>query len=443
MKDQTSRIVTLLVPHLGLLLLLLRSLHGSEQTCPHMCLCLSDTISCSSRGLAKPPHSLPPLLISLDLNQNNLSLLGPSSFDKMPRLENLWIAHNQICTLERGAFHTVSGLRLLDLSSNQLCVVQQHTFQGLWRLEELRLFNNKITQVEAGALSGLSSLERVYFSLNQLTHFPFFSIQDHSHPLLAVLDLSSNRLARLQWEDVEALPPRLVQRGLFLHNNSLFCDCSMYSLFWHWNLRNYSSVQDFLDEYTCNVDGDPRASIRFLRHNHSFLSCSVDKALMQPAMVLHFAMDVIEGDRVLLDCQTSLGGTNLSFTWLSPNKGLITQTGINDTLISIFSNGTLEIRAATVSDSGLYLCTAVDAGKALNATREVNVTVRSHVAEPFHTGYTTLLACVVTLLLILVYLFLTPCRCSFCSRPTAAYTHGIISSVFLPSERDQPKPEAF
>lgn len=439
MKDQTSRIVTLLAPHLGLLLLLLRSLHGSEQTCPHMCLCLSDTISCSSRGLAKPPHSLPSLLISLDLNQNNLSSLGPSSFNKMPRLENLWIAHNQIRTLEHNTFHTVSGLRLLDLSSNQLCVVQQHTFQGLWQLEELRLYNNKITQVEAGALRGLSSLERVYFSLNQLTHFPFFSIQGHSHPLLAVLDLSSNRLARLQWEDVEALPPSLVQRGLFLHNNSLFCDCSMYGLFWSWNLRNYSSVQDFLDEYTCNVNGDPRVSIRFLRHNHSFLSCAVDK--VPPAMVLRFAMDVSEGDRVLLDCQTSLGGTNLSFTWLSPNKGLINQTGIKDTLISIFSNGTLEIRAAAVSDSGLYLCTAVDVGKALNATREVNVTVRSHVADPFHTGYTTLLGCVVTLLLILVYLFLTPCR--FCSWPTAAYSRGIVSSVFLPSKRGQPRTEAF
>lgn len=421
-------------PHLGLLLLLFCSLCGSEQTCPPSCLCLPDTISCSSRGLAKLPHSLPALPITLDLSHNLLSWLGPRSFSKMPRLENLWMGHNQIRTLECNVFLNVSGLRLLDLSSNELRVVGQRSFQGLWRLEELRLFNNRITQVEAGALSGLSSLERVYFSLNRITHFPFFSIQDHSHPFLTVLDLSSNRLARLPWQEVKALP-RLVQQGLYLHNNSLICDCSMYAVFWHWNLRNYSSVKDFLDEHTCNVDGDPRAPVRFLRPDRPLLNCTLDRAVMRPVMTLLSTVVVSEGDRVSLDCQTSLSGTDISFTWLSLRKGFITQSSMSDTPFSTFSNGTLEIRAATVSDSGLYRCTAVDVRKALNATREVNVTVLSPAAQPFDSSYTTLLACVVTLLLILSYIFLTPCRCRC---PAAASIPRIISSVSL-SSQDQPK----
>ncbi|XP_022594788.1 amphoterin-induced protein 3-like [Seriola dumerili] len=428
----------------GSLLVLLCLLHFSEETCPSMCLCTSDTVSCSSSGLAKLPLSLPSFSVTLDVSHNHLSWLGPGSFNKMPRLENLRMAHNQLPALGHGVFHNASGLRLLDLSSNKLQVVEQHYFQGLWRLEELLLFNNRITQVEASTLSGLSSLKKAYFSLNQITHFPFFSIQDHSHPFLTMLDLSSNRMSRLPWEDVKALPG-LVQRGLYLHNNSLICDCSMYSVFWHWDLRGYDSLKDFTDEHTCSIYGDPRASIRFLRHNRFFQNCTVEKAISQPVTVLLSNVLVSQGDRVHLDCQTSLSSTDLSFTWLSPSKGYITQASINDTLISLFPNGTLEIQAAKVNDSGLYVCTAVDIKQALNATREVNVTVLLPAGESFNTGYTTLLGCVVTMVFILMYLYLTPCRCSCCKQPKpvvipiATYDPSTLASVFSPSTRDQAK----
>ncbi|XP_029361324.1 amphoterin-induced protein 3 [Echeneis naucrates] len=428
----------------GSFLVLLCLLHVSEETCPSMCLCTSDTVSCSSAGLAKLPLSLPFFSVTLDVGHNHLSWLGPGSFNKMPRLETLRMAHNQISALGHGVFQNASGLRHLDLSSNRLHVVEQHYFQGLWRLEELLLFNNKIAQVEASTLSGLSSLKKAYFSLNQITHFPFFSIQDHSHPFLTMLDLSSNRMSRLPWEDVKALP-RLVQRGLYLHNNSLICDCSMYSMFWHWDLRGYDSLKDFTDEHTCSISGDPRASIQFLRHTRFFNNCTVEKAVSQPVTVLLSNVLVSEGDRVRLDCQTSLRGAELSFMWISPSKGFITQASINNTVISLFANGTLEIRAAKVNDSGLYVCTAVDIKQALNATREVNVTVLVPAGESFNTGYTTLLGCVVTMVFILMYLYLTPCRCSCCKQPKPAvtpittYDPSILTSVFSPSPREQHK----
>ncbi|XP_008276046.1 amphoterin-induced protein 3 [Stegastes partitus] len=426
----------------GLFLLLLCLLHGSEETCPAMCLCISDTASCSSGGLSRLPLTLPSFSVTLDLSHNHLTWLSPGSFQRMTRLENLRLAHNQISTVSHGAFRNASGLRHLDLSSNKLHMIEQHYFHGLWRLEELLLFNNKIAQVEAGTLNGLSSLKKAYFSFNQITHFPFFSIQDHSHPFLTMLDLSSNRMSRLPWEDVKALPG-LVQRGLYLHNNSLICDCSMYSVFWHWNLRGYDSLKDFTDELTCSIYGEPRAAIRFLRYNRFFHNCTVEKAVLQPVTVLLSNVLVSEGDRVRLDCQTSLSSTDLSFTWLSPSKGYITQASINDTLISLFPNGTLEIEETKVNDSGLYVCTAVDIKQGLNATREVNVTVLLPAAESFNTGYTTLLGCVVTLVLISIYLFLTPCHCSCCKRskpaaiPIATYDPSTLSSVF--STRDQCK----
>lgn len=428
--------------YLGPFLVMLCLPQGSEQTCPSVCLCVSDTVSCSSSGLARLPLFLPSFAVSLDISHNHLSTLRPSSFITMPRLENLRMAHNQLSSLGPGVFHNASGLRVLDLSSNKLQVIEQHYFAGLWRLQELLLFNNKITQVESGTLSGLSSLKKAYFSLNQITHFPFFSIQDHSHPFLTMLDLSSNRLSRLQWEDVKALPG-LVQRGLYLHNNSLICDCSMYSVFWHWDLRDYDSLKDFADEHTCSIHGDQRASIRFLQQNRFFSNCTVEKAVSQPVTVLLSNVLITEGERVHLDCQTSLSSKDLSFTWLSPSKGYITQSSQNDTLFSLFANGTLEIQAANVNDTGLYICTALDIKEALNATREVNVTVLLPVAESFNTGYTTLLGCVVTMIAILMYLYLTPCRCSCCKQPKppvipiATYEPCALASVFSLSPGDQ------
>ena len=266
-------------------------------------------------------------------------------------------------------------------------------------------------------------------------------------PFLTMLDLSSNRMSRLPWEDVKALPS-LVQRGLYLHNNSLICDCSMYSVFWHWELRGYDSLKDFTDEHTCSIYGDPRASIRFLQHNRFFHNCTVEKVISQPVTVLFSNVLVSEGDKVRLDCQTSLSSTDLSFTWISPSKGYITEASINDTLINLFPNGTLEIQAVKVNDSGLYVCTAVDNKQAQNASREVNVTVLLPAGESFNTGYTTLLGCVVTMVFILMYLYLTPCRCSCCKQPKppvipiATYDPSTLTSVFSPSTRDRPKIQA-
>ncbi|KAJ0064758.1 hypothetical protein NL108_013006 [Boleophthalmus pectinirostris] len=410
-----------------------------DGTCPNMCLCLSDTVSCSSAGFTKFPTVLPTFSITVDLSHNYLSYLGAGSFEKMPRLENLCLAHNQLTSLGEGVFQNASGLRFLDLSSNKLHLVEQHYFHGLWRLEELLLFNNKITQVESGMLNGLSSLKKLYLSLNQLTNFPFFTIQDHTHPFLTMLDLSSNRLNNLPWEDIKALPS-LVQRGLYLHNNSLTCNCAMYSMFWHWQLRNYETLKDFTDDHRCLIYGEMRATIKFLHHTRFFHNCTLEKAVSLPVTVYLSTVLVTEEDTISLDCQTSIKSTELSYTWLTPSKGYLTPATKNSSLITIFPNGTLEMQSVKVNDSGLYVCTAVSVKLGVNATREVNVTVSLPPPESFNTGYTTLLGCAITMILILMYLYLTPCRCSCCKQPkppsVTTYDPSSLSSVFSSSIRE-------
>lgn len=400
------------------------------------CLKVSDILSCSNLGLKWIPKELPVTAATLDFNHNHLAKLAEGSFAGLPHLVTLRLAHNHLSNLSPGTFRNTSTLRHLDLSSNQLNLVDNHYFQELIGIEELLLFNNHIVRVESNALIGLSNLHKVYLSHNRLTDFPFFSIQEHSHPFLVTLDLSSNHMAKLPVEDIAALPTS-VQGGLFLHNNSLICECAMYSMFRQWEQKNFTSVRDYQVEHTCLVYGEPRASVQFLEHTRFFENCTVKGHNQFGEQESH--LKVYAGDCVLLECKTSLKGQHLTYQWVSPHKEYIVPPGNNDAM-RMYANGSLEITAVRVEDSGVYWCMALDRQHLRNETWEVNITVtmHSHEPEPFNTGFTTLLGCVVSLVLVLIYLYLTPCRC-WCRKqplpatPSPANECSAQSSILTPT----------
>ncbi|XP_076003194.1 amphoterin-induced protein 3 [Genypterus blacodes] len=397
--------------------------YGSAQT--GRCLCASDILSCTALGLDEVPREMPVFAVTLDLSHNRIAKLEEGGFEGLSRLETLRLAHNHVTGIQPGAFRNSSGtlLRHLDLSSNQLHVLEQHYFLELTGLEELLLFNNRIVHVESRALAGLSSLRKAYLSHNRLTDFPFFSIQEHTHPHLAMLDLSSNRLPKLPLEDISNLPTTL-QSGLYLHNNSLVCDCSMYGLFRYWEKRDYASVKDFRQEHICLVYGIQRGTVRFFQHGRYFEKCNLTS---YPGLLKQQDSSILvnAGKTVLLHCLTTLTGQHLTFLWVSPNQEFVAPPGNNGSL-KMYNNGSLKILAARAEDSGIYWCMALDQRGQRNETREVNVTVvlphESESHEPFNTGFTTLLGCVVSLVLVLMYLYLTPCRCPPCRRAPSPAT---------------------
>ncbi|XP_028284708.1 amphoterin-induced protein 3 [Parambassis ranga] len=388
------------------------------------CLCTSDILSCTALHLEEVPRDMPVSAVTLDLSNNRIVQLEGGSFSGLPRLEMLRLAHNQLTVIHPGAFRNSSGslLRHLDLSSNQLRVLEPHYFQELLGLEELLLFNNRIVHVESRVLTGLRNIRKAYLSHNRLTDFPFFSIQKHSHPLLSMLDLSSNRLPKLPLEDILNLPAS-VQGGLYLHNNSLVCECSMYRLFRHWEKQDFASVKFFREEHVCLVYGIQRGTVRFLVHGRYFEKCNLT-GVSFPQTEQNSSVSVRVGKALLLHCVTSLSGHSVTFLWVAPNSEFVVPPGNNQSL-KMFPNGSLEIVAAREQDSGIYWCMARD--QQHNETWEVNVTVVLHHDseghEPFNTGFTTLLGCVVSLVLVLMYLYLTPCRCPPCMKaqsPTTA-----------------------
>uniref|UniRef100_UPI00398EBDEF amphoterin-induced protein 3 n=1 Tax=Pristiophorus japonicus TaxID=55135 RepID=UPI00398EBDEF len=383
---------------------------ASFHACPSVCICASDLLSCVSRSLSLVPPELPATATSLDLSHNSLHQLQDNWLARLPRLHTLRVGHNRVSHISAGAFHNASRLTHLDLSSNRLHSVEKHFFQELSNLQELLLYNNQIARVDSSALLGLSSVHKVYLSWNLLTDFPFGALKEGNLPRLKLMDISSNRLSSLPVDKVIALP-QAVKNGLYLHNNPFMCDCSLYSMFLHWEKSGFHSVHDFREDHICLALRQPRASLRFLKHRKMFENCTSAAHGLFGAADASFKVTV--GEPLLIGCDTSLQDEQTTYLWIAPNKELITYTSSVNHTFRLYSNGSLEIRRAQKEDAGVYTCMATSKRLMRNETREVNVTVHhsKHDGEGFNTGFTTLLGCVVSLVLVMMYLFLTPCRC--------------------------------
>ncbi|XP_014341953.1 amphoterin-induced protein 3 [Latimeria chalumnae] len=388
---------------------------SSLHSCPSVCICASDLLSCVNKNFQQVPSGLPSTAATLDLSHNALVRLQDYWLAQLPRLQTLRINHNRINHISTSAFHNATYLRQLDLSSNQLHSIEKHFFRELTNLEELLLYNNRIARVDNKAFTRLGSLQKVYLSWNLITDFPFSSIQELSHPHLRILDISSNKLTTIPIDEVTALPVS-IKNGLYIHNNPLMCNCMLYSMFLHWEKHGFSSVRDFREEHTCLAFGEPRASVRFFKHYKIFENCTLAHSLLG---IPEANLKVDIGESLLITCETSLQEEHTSYVWISPSREFITYPGNMNQTLRMYTNGTLEIKQAQQEDTGIYVCMAINKRLMRNETREVNVTVlhKKFEGEPFNTGLTTLLGCVVSLVLVLMYLYLTPCRCFCCKKP--------------------------
>ncbi|NXW34704.1 AMGO3 protein, partial [Phaetusa simplex] len=408
-----ARVVKLLL----LLLQLCRAPRASPlpRSCPAACICTSDLLSCSRQTLQRVPRALPPTATTLDLSHNALTQLHDRWLAALPHLEALHISHNQIKDLSPQAFHNASYLRYLDMSSNHLHAVETHYFDKLVSLEELLLYNNRITRVDENAFAKLSGLRKVYLSWNNLTTFPFHSVQGLGNYSLRTLDLSSNSLSSIPVEELAALPEN-IRNGLYLHNNPIRCSCQLYLMLQRWKQRGFSSVKDFFEEHTCKVSNNvPRSLIKFLKYSHMFENCSAGPEDVHPV-----TFPVMVGQTLLLTCNTSLPAVAATYMWISPRHEPIKHPGNSNRSLEVYRNGSLKIVVAKPWHSGVYVGLAINSPHNFSRLCEINVTVHypKPDAETFSTGLTTLLGCIVSLLLVLIYLYLTPCRClSCCKKP--------------------------
>ncbi|OCT83224.1 amphoterin-induced protein 3 [Xenopus laevis] len=394
-----------------LFILIMGTLAGGSISfnCPSSCICASDLLSCVRQNLHQVPKPLPSTSVSVDLSHNNLSHLHSHWLSSLSRLHTLRLSHNHIRQMSAHAFHNTTSLRYLDLSSNLLQDIREEWFKNLCELEELLLYNNHIGYVDDGAFTKLNSIQKIYLSWNLMTNFSFQSMQNLSN--LRTLDLSSNRFLKLPVEELSALPA-FIKNGLYLHNNPLTCHCALYALLTHWDNRGFSSVVDFFEAHTCLYMGNPRAIVRILQTQNGFDNCSLGKLQRLPDN----GLQVLVGKSIMMTCNTSLPQENTTYLWILPTYEFLAFPGNSNQSFRIHPNGSLEIRKAEIWNAGFYLCIAVNKWLNYNSTHEVNVTVHypKHEGETFNTGLTTLLGCVVSLVLVFIYLYMTPCNCFRC-----------------------------
>ncbi|KAM8883687.1 amphoterin-induced protein 2-like [Synchiropus picturatus] len=374
--------------------------------CPTYCLCASDIVSCSGRNLSSPPFDLPVFATRLDLSHNALSQLSadwiPQQYD---RLSTLVLSRNTISGIEVNAFSMMPYLHHLDLSSNCLTGLNSSIFTGLRQLKELLLYDNKIIHINHGAFSDLGRLSKLYLSGNQLTTFPSSVFWAPEGPRnLTFLDLSSNQISEVP---VQTLVSLTQQAGIYLQGNPLVCDCALMALLQYWMWRQYRPLLDFTGQYSCGAIG-------------SQLNCSQED--VPETLVESTTYQAEPGQSLWIPCPgfKSPVTKELLVYWITPRTVLNSSTA--DVHFDVFSNGTLRIRRSQAEDAGKYICVAVR-GRLYHPYESLEVKVlvgnmsgtstsaRSG-AEHFNTAFTTLASCVVSIVLVLLYLYLTPCRCS-------------------------------
>lgn len=402
---------------------------GSTLNCHKICICASNIVSCSKMNLTHVPTGLPTYTAVLDLSYNEIKRLRSEwTPEKLPKLHNLLLSHNNLLFLSTEAFVHVKQLRYLDLSSNSLQQLDEFVFEPLVNLEVLLLYNNKITQIDRSAFLTMINLQKLYLSQNQISRFPTELVKEKSRlDKLSLLDVSSNKIKVVPIDELQELPA-WIRNGLYFHNNPMLCHCDLYTLLAHWYIRRLNSAIDFRDNYTCILPGPAKTQVGIFELSGESMNCST---------FVEEGKEAFLEQTLILACDTK--HRDMLKTWTLPGNVPVVP-GVNQTA-RILKDGNLQISPVRSEDSGTYTCLAMS--EIFNETIYVVLKVHNFTmhgsGETLNTAYTTLVGCLASVVLVLMYLYLTPCRCFCCNKGKALGEDSIHSSMLsvTPTHGDQ------
>ena len=141
-------------------------------------------------------------LYEVDLGENMLKSLEEFDFGRLPRLRILKLNNNQLDSISETAFHNSTQLQIIDISGNKLERLGERTFQGLGRLKLLNLRNNLLSELPDSIFerSRLRMLENVDLSENLFEIPPLKTLQKQ-YFFLSSVDLSKNKLKDIPPDD--------------------------------------------------------------------------------------------------------------------------------------------------------------------------------------------------------------------------------------------------
>ncbi|KAM4602961.1 immunoglobulin superfamily containing leucine-rich repeat protein 2-like [Polymixia lowei] len=138
--------------------------------CPELCTC-SDKYErhfaeCSFKDLAEIPDGLPPNVTTVSLSANRISFLTLGSFDNVTRVSSLWMAHNEIVSIEEGTIAHLIHLRNFDISHNKIVDFPWEDLQNLTALQLLKMNHNEMVNLPRDAFSNLKDLRSLRLNNN-------------------------------------------------------------------------------------------------------------------------------------------------------------------------------------------------------------------------------------------------------------------------------------
>ncbi|CAF1141757.1 unnamed protein product [Rotaria sp. Silwood1] len=190
--------------------------------CPSVCLCHGPNVDCSNRALHIIPSGISKNVFKLDLQWNNLSIIGKDDFKGFRQLRILNLQDNQIHTIDIDAFRDLISLQKLRLNGNKLNHFTDGTFITLKQLQRLDLSSNHLRVIKKGMLQGLQEINNLQLDHNEISCIEPEAINGLQR--LEILTLNSNNLTTLPMLPFAQLNDLRVLR---LHDNYFVCDCRL------------------------------------------------------------------------------------------------------------------------------------------------------------------------------------------------------------------------
>ena len=208
-----SEVVSMLAILLSVAATLLPATRGDTiDPCPVTCICnaIEGIVDCGSRHLRDPPFRLAPATRHLNLSHNNLSTLEDGAFTELHELRSLDLSFNNLSNISDHVFRDQRKLQNLSLAGNHLDGKQLQSVRFLTSLQKLDLSHNDIHEIDTDfVFANITRLESLNLNGNEIRTFAI------SLPYLETLTMDGNKLQSLSLEGSSNL------RHLSLSNNEL------------------------------------------------------------------------------------------------------------------------------------------------------------------------------------------------------------------------------
>lgn len=191
----------------------------------------------------------------LNLSSNAIISLPDGLFDGLKELDQLQLSHNDLTSISRLDFQDLQSLSVIDLSYNDITTIHPKAFANNKQLTIINLKENQILFSDSNVrqFMHLYNLRILNLSGNNLTRIPS-DLVEMKNGKLEELDLSFNNISMVTFSEIRQNSInlsstneifRVNETRIYLNDNPLNCDCSMFEFLSGTHQRHLAPIFDF------------------------------------------------------------------------------------------------------------------------------------------------------------------------------------------------------